>query len=60
MEAHYPSFMRRGATVSGDSSEFMTGADVQCPRISSGDTAWMMSATAFVLFMTVKFMIRFL
>ncbi len=46
--------MRRGAAILGNVSDFMSGADTNCPEISSGDTAWMMTATAFVLFMTVR------
>ena len=45
---------RRGATFSGNVSEFMSGADSLCPHISAGDTAWMMTSTGFVLFMTVS------
>eukprot|EP00292_Cryptomonas_paramecium_P005769 CAMPEP_0113686962 /NCGR_PEP_ID=MMETSP0038_2-20120614/15618_1 /TAXON_ID=2898 /ORGANISM="Cryptomonas paramecium" /LENGTH=401 /DNA_ID=CAMNT_0000607417 /DNA_START=85 /DNA_END=1286 /DNA_ORIENTATION=+ /assembly_acc=CAM_ASM_000170 len=43
---------RRGAALQDNISGFMTGADVSCPTISSGDTAWMLTATGFVLFMT--------
>ena len=44
---------RRGAALSENLTEFMSGADVLCPHISAGDTAWMMTSTGFVLFMTV-------
>ena len=46
--------MRRGATFSGNTSDVMSGADSECPDISAGDTSWMMTATGFVLFMTVS------
>ncbi len=44
---------RRGDTVSNISLTSMSGADSSCPEISAGDTAWMMTSTGFVLFMTV-------
>ena len=58
MHLPFPIPMRRGATISGNMSDFMSGADTQCPKISSGDTSWMMAATAFVLFMTVLFYLK--
>ena len=54
IETTMEDIMRRGATFSGNTSDFMSGADSECPDISAGDTSWMMTATGFVLFMTVS------
>ena len=53
-------FSRRGASFLANATEFMSGADAMCPHISAGDTAWMMTATGFVLFMTVRSCLKFI